>query len=116
MCISGGKVAVLQSPTGPRPRTTTSDPKPPPTGEPTNRAHNRVRTDKVNEGTLTLRHAGRLHHIGIGLALNRCPVLLLIHDLDITVIHATTGELIRQFTLNPDRDYQPQNSTKPPNP
>ncbi len=29
-----------------------------------------------------------------------------------TVGHADTGEIIRQLTL----DYQPQNSTKPPNP
>jgi hypothetical protein len=75
-----------------------------------------VRTDKVNEGTITLRHAGRLHHIGIGRALNGHRVLVLVHDLKITVVHADTGEIIRQLTLDPTRDYQPQNSTKPPNP
>lgn len=52
----------------------------------------------------------------VGPARNDHPVLLLIHDLDITAIHATTGELIRQLTLKTDHDYQPQNSTKPPNP
>lgn len=60
-------------------------PKATPPSEPTDRAHNRVRTDKVNEGTITLRHAGRLHHIGIGRARNGHPVLLLIQDLDITI-------------------------------
>ncbi|MGJ3508288.1 IS481 family transposase [Enemella sp. A6] len=95
-------------------------PKATPTAEPTDRTHNRVRTDKVNEGAVTLRHAGRLHHIGIPRAHNGQPVLLLIHDLDITVIHAQTGELIRELTLNPNRNYQPlqarPNTTKPPKP
>ncbi|MEX1909817.1 IS481 family transposase, partial [Janibacter sp. Y6] len=91
-------------------------PKAAPPDEPTARTHARVRTDRVNEGTITLRHAGRLHHIGIGRALNGHRVLVLVHDLEITVVHADTGEIIRQLTLDPTRDYQPQNSTKPPNP
>ena len=31
-----------------------------------------------------------------------------IHDLNIRIINRNTGELLRQLTLNPDRDYQPQ--------
>ncbi|GAA3601222.1 hypothetical protein GCM10022199_00790 [Marihabitans asiaticum] len=66
-------------------------------------------------------HLGRLHHIGIGRAWNAHPVLLLIQDLDIppaqgggpTVIHATTGELIRDLTLDPTKDYQPQKQQGP---
>jgi hypothetical protein len=65
---------------------------------------------------VTLRHAGRLHHIGIGRAHNGQPVLLLIQDLDITIIHATTGKILRELTLDTSRDYQPQKTTKPPNP
>lgn len=91
-------------------------PKAIPSGEPADRTHNRVRTDKVNEGSVTLRHASRLHHIGIGRAWNGTPVKLLVQNLEITVIHAETGEIIRELTLNPDRDYQPLNSRKPPNP
>jgi transposase InsO family protein len=73
--------------------------------------HNRVRTDRVDQfGKLTLRHAGRLHHIGIGRTHARTRVLILIQDLDIRIIHATTGELIRQLTLDPTRDYQPRNT------
>ena len=74
-----------------------------------------MRTDKVNEGTVTLRHAGRLHHIGIGRAWNDQPVVLLVQDLQITVVHAETGEILRDLTLDPTRDYQPQNN-KGPNP
>lgn len=84
-----------------------------PSSEPADRTHNRVRTDKVNEGTVTLRHGGRLHHIGLGRAWNGTPVLLLIQDLEITAIHAETGELIRELTLDPTKEYQPQKRQDP---
>ena len=32
---------------------------------------------------------------------------MLIHDLTIRVVHAATGEIIRHFTLDPNRQYQP---------
>jgi Integrase core domain len=67
----------------------------------------RIRRDVVDsDGKLTLRHAGRLHHIGIGRTPARTPVLILINGLDIRIIHPTTGELIRQLILNPAVDYQ----------
>jgi hypothetical protein len=34
---------------------------------------------------------------------------MLIQDLDIHIINATTGELIRELILDPTKDYQPQN-------
>ena len=33
---------------------------------------------------------------------------MIIHDLDIRIINPTSGELLRQLTLDPTRDYQPQ--------
>jgi hypothetical protein len=30
---------------------------------------------------------------------------MLINDLDVRVIHATTGEIIRSLTINPERRY-----------
>jgi hypothetical protein len=39
---------------------------------------------------------------------------MLVHDLDIRVINAATGELIRELTLDPSRDYQP--TGRPPGP
>lgn len=72
--------------------------------------HNRIRRDTVDSnGKLTLRHNGRLHHIGIGRALARTPILMLVQDLDIHIINAATGEIIRELTLDPTKDYQPQN-------
>ena len=32
---------------------------------------------------------------------------MLIQDLDIHIINADTGELLRELTLDPTRDYQP---------
>jgi transposase InsO family protein len=74
----------------------------------------RVRRDVVDcDGKLTLRHNGRLHHIGVGRTHARTPILMLINGLDIRIIHATTGELIRQLILNPAVDYQARGVRKP---
>ena len=84
----------------------------PKTGPEHNRVdiHFRVRHDRVDKtGSVTLRHNSRLHHIGIGRAHKHTPVTLLVADLDIRVIATQTGELLRHLTLNPTRDYQPQN-------
>ena len=72
--------------------------------------HFRVRHDRIDKtGSVTLRHNSRLHHIGIGRAHKHTPVTLLVADLDIRVIATQTGELLRHLTLDPSRDYQPQN-------
>jgi transposase InsO family protein len=77
--------------------------------EPADRTHDRVREDRVGKtGNVTLRHHGRLHHIGIGRAHAGTEIYLLVEDLQIRVVHATTGELLRQLILDPTRDYQPQ--------
>jgi integrase-like protein len=74
-----------------------------------NDTHNRVRRDRVDDyGSITLRHAGRLHHIGVGRTHARTHVLMLIADRDIRIINAATGELLRELTLDPTRDYQPR--------
>jgi len=56
-------------------------------------------------GALTLRVNGRLHHIGIGRHHCQTRVLILAHDHHITVINAATGEVLRDFTLDPAKDY-----------
>jgi hypothetical protein len=66
-----------------------------------------------NHGKLSLRHNGRLHHIGVGRTHARTPILMQINGLNIRVIYATTGELIRELILNPALDYQPQGIRKP---
>jgi transposase InsO family protein len=70
--------------------------------------HFRVRKDRIDrDGKLTLRHNSRLHHIGIGHDRAGVRVLMLIRELDIRIITEDTGELIRELTLDPTRDYQP---------
>ena len=70
--------------------------------------HDRVRVDKVSKtGNLTLRVHGKLRHIGIGRTHKGTHVLLLVQDLDVRVINAITGELLRELTIDPARDYQP---------
>ena len=77
-------------------------------------SHDRVRTDIVDKsGTVTLRVAGRLRHIGIGRPHAGTHVLLLVHDLEVRVVNAATGELLTELTINPSKDYQPQNPQKP---
>jgi transposase InsO family protein len=88
-----------------------------PKATPTTRtdSHYRVRRDRVDKaGRVTLRYNGRLHHIGIGRAHARTPVLLLVHDLDVRVIQADTGEILRHLQLDPRKDYQPFRRPTPP--
>ena len=74
--------------------------------------HHRIRHDRIDTtGAVSLRRAGRMHHIGLGRAHAGTPVILLIADLDIRVIHAHTGELLRALTLDPTRNYQPRFKT-----
>lgn len=53
------------------------------------------------------RHAGRLHHIGVGRTYAGTYVLILAEDLNIRIIDAATGEILRDFVLDPTKDYQP---------
>jgi transposase InsO family protein len=71
--------------------------------------HIRVRTDTIdNHGKVSLRRAGRMHNLGLGRRHKGQPVLLLIADLDVRVVHRNTGELLAEVTIDPTRGYQPQ--------
>ena len=65
-------------------------------------------------GAVTLRHAGKLHHTGAGRTHTGTHALLLVRDLDVRIIDAATAELLRQLTLDPNRNYQP--TGRPPDP
>jgi len=72
----------------------------------------RIRRDRVdNQGKVTLRYNGRLHHIGIGRTHTGTAIIMLIADRDIRIIATDSGEVLRTLTLNPTRDYQPQPKT-----
>lgn len=71
----------------------------------TTSTEHRVRTDRVSAGAVTLRVDGHLHHIGVGRTLDGTRIILLIDGYDVRVIHATTGEIIRTLTIDPERRY-----------
>jgi transposase InsO family protein len=77
--------------------------------------HYRLRADRLDaSGCVTLRVNGRLHHIGVGRTHARTHVLLLVEDLEVRIIDAATGELLRDLVIDPTRDYQP--TGRPPGP
>jgi transposase InsO family protein len=92
----------------------TTRPKAVPTG-PTIPRHYRVRHDTVDRaGSVTVRYNSRLHHIGVGRRLTGTRLTLLIADLQIRIINARTGELIRELILDPSKDYH--GTGRPPGP
>jgi transposase InsO family protein len=77
--------------------------------------HDRVRHDKIDKaGSVTLRVAGRLRHIGVGRTYARTDIILLAQDLHVTVVNAATGEILRDLIIDPRKDYQP--TGRPPGP
>ena len=100
----------------------TTRPKATPTSHTTEPEY-RVRTDRINDGNVSLRINGELHHIGLGRTLDGTPIRMLITGYDIRIIHAATGEIIRTLTINPHHRYhgtgQPRSTprkTKKPEP
>jgi transposase InsO family protein len=84
-------------------------PKAGPAGTLATPAHARVRRDVIDpSGVITLRYDSRLHHIGLGRAHAGTRVLVLVVDRHIRVLHAGTGQQVRDLILDPNRDYQPQ--------
>ncbi|HEY6398470.1 MAG TPA: integrase core domain-containing protein [Solirubrobacteraceae bacterium] len=70
--------------------------------------HFRVRKDKTDlKGTVTLRYLSRLRHIPLGRAHKFQPVTLLVAGRHIRVV-AEDGSLLRELTIDPQRDYQPR--------
>jgi transposase InsO family protein len=93
----------------------TTRPKATPTRDRSADTHDRVRHDKIDKaGSVTLRVAGRLRHIGVGRTYARTDIILLVHDLHVRIVDAATGELLRDLIIDPRRDYQP--TGRPPGP
>ena len=67
----------------------------------------RVRHDRVDKsGGVTIRHKGRLHHIGVGNAYKGWRVVLLVAGLEIRIL-TLDGIQLRRLKLDPTKDYQP---------
>lgn len=84
-------------------------------GDRSSDTHQRLRRDRIDEtGKITLRYQGRLYSIGIGRTHARTNVLVLVQDLQIRIINAATGELLRELVLDPTRRYQGTGAPKGP--
>ena len=68
--------------------------------------HYRVRYDRVDKtGRITLRRAGRMHHLGIGAAHRGKRVLALIDETTVTITHLDTSEILATNFIDPTRGY-----------
>jgi transposase InsO family protein len=68
--------------------------------------HYRLRYDRLDpKGRMTLRRAGRMHHLGVGTTHARKRVLALADDHHITVIELETGEVLSTHKIEPERAY-----------
>ena len=74
-------------------------------------SHYRVLSEYVDKtGTVPVRYDGRLQDVGIGRKYAGIPVLLMVYDSRIRIVHARTGELLSNLILEP----QGQHQTTPP--
>jgi transposase InsO family protein len=68
--------------------------------------HYRIRYDLVgSNGKVSLRRAGRMHHLGIGYQHRGTRILALADDTTVTVIALHTGEILSTHLIDPDRYY-----------
>ena len=69
-------------------------------------AHYRVRLDVVSkDGRVTLRRAGRLHHLGVGILHRQVRVVMLIDEHQVTVTALETGEALALNQIDDARGY-----------
>lgn len=68
--------------------------------------HYRLRYDRVDaDGHMSLRRAGRMHHLGVGAAHRGKRVLALIDENTVTITHLDTGEILSEHHIDPTRGY-----------
>ncbi len=76
--------------------------------------HLRLRYDVTDKkGAITLRRAGRMHHLKIGTAHARRRVLAIVDEHEVTVVDLGTGEVLSSHLIEPDRGYW-RNRTRDP--
>ncbi len=68
--------------------------------------HFRLRYDVTDSrGAMTLRRAGRLHHLKVGAAHARRRVLAIVDEVEVTVVALDTGEILSSHLIEPDTGY-----------
>jgi transposase InsO family protein len=77
-------------------------------------AHYRLRYDRLDtKGRMTMRRAGRMHHLGTGIEHARKRVLAFADDHHVTVADLTTGEVLSVHLIQANRSYW-RNQNKEP--
>jgi hypothetical protein len=76
--------------------------------------HYRLRYDRLDTtGKMTLRRAGRMHHLAVGRAHARRRVLAFSDDHHVTIADLTTGEVLSIHLIEPTKTYW-RNQNKEP--
>lgn len=76
--------------------------------------HYRIRYDHVgSNGKMSLRRAGRMHHLGIGAHHHGKRVIALIDETTVTVIHLDTDEILSTHNIDPTRSYWRNHEQEP---
>ena len=91
----------------------TALPKAEPTGERRPGPY-RLRYDRLdNLGKMSIRRAGRMHHLGVGAAHAGKRVLAVADQTTVTVIELETAEILSTHHIDPTRTYW-RNTQRPP--
>jgi transposase InsO family protein len=89
-------------------------PKALPTSNGRPQGHYRLRYDRLDtKGRMTLRRAGRMHHLGAGITNARKRVLALADDHQVLITDLTTGEVLSAHLIEPDKTYWRNQNKKP---
>ena len=68
--------------------------------------HYRVRHDVVDQsGKLSLRRAGKMHHLGIGIEHRDKKVIMIVDHIKVIMVEKSTGEVLSKHEINPSRNY-----------
>jgi len=68
--------------------------------------HYRVRHDSVDQtGRLSLRRAGKMHHLGVGVKHRDKKVIMIVDHIKVIVVEKRTGEVLSKHEIIPSRDY-----------
>ena len=68
--------------------------------------HYRIRYDYVDQfGKLTLRRAGKMHHLGVGIDQQHKRVIVIVDHYKASVVEKKTGEIISQHEIAPTKSY-----------
>lgn len=68
--------------------------------------HYRVRYDSIDQfGKLSLRRAGKMHHLGVGIEHGHKKVIIVVDHFKVLVVEKKTGEVLSQHEINPSKSY-----------